>query len=200
MAQPWKMLIDPDQIDIVAPDGTVRCSVLGYYSGTEFVLDDPKADVEVGDEIRRPLPNGKEEVFRVVNPVFHNDKSGRMFGSHWQVKVAKDGNFPRHKGGNYNINLHGTNARVNINSTDNSVNTSIEESPFTSIKSAIQHGVPDQAEKSELLSRIAKLEKAKEQGSFTKAYQQLIGSAANHMTILAPFLPALTQMMTQLPR
>jgi hypothetical protein len=113
------------------------------------------------------------------------------------VKVSRKGVFPKHSGGNYNINLHGANARVNIQSTDNSTNTAIADSPFAGIHHAVENGVSDQAQRTHLLGQIEELEKAQDQGSFTKAYQALIASAADHITILTPFLPALTQMLTK---
>jgi Transposase, Mutator family len=106
------------------------------------------------------------------------------------VKVSRKGVFPTHSGGNYNINLHSANARVNIRSTDNSTNTAIADSLLTGIRHAVENGIPDQVLRAHLLGQIEELEKAKDQGSFTEAYQALIASAADHVTILTPFLPA----------
>jgi len=39
------------------------------------------------------------------------------------------------------------------------------------------------------------MEAAKGTSGFTQKYQNFIASAANHMTVLAPFIPALTQML-----
>jgi hypothetical protein len=40
------------------------------------------------------------------------------------------------------------------------------------------------------------LEKAKGEKSFLTHYQEFIAVAADHMTLLCPFIPALTQMIT----
>jgi len=45
-------------------------------------------------------------------------------------------------------------------------------------------------------TRIKKMEAARESGGFLQAYQGFIASAANHMTLFAPFLPLLTQMLS----
>ncbi len=116
--KPWN-IIKPDDIDVVAPDGQVRSHVKGYYNGELFIIDDMTVDVRPGDEIRRLLPNGREETFVVGDPKFYNDGP---FVSHYQVSITPRGVFDRHTGGNYTINLSGSNARVNIGSTDNSVN------------------------------------------------------------------------------
>ena len=93
MVQPWKGLLKPDDIDIVAPDGTVRSRVKGYYSGNEFIIEDMNVDVQTGDEIRRLLPNGKEETFVVENTKFYH---GGPFGSHYQVSISRPRQFERH--------------------------------------------------------------------------------------------------------
>jgi hypothetical protein len=80
--QPWKSTSTPEKIDVVSPEGAVRCSVTGYYGGNIFIIDDMKADVRPGDEIRRSLPNGNEEVFTVEDPKFF--RAG-PFGDHYQV-------------------------------------------------------------------------------------------------------------------
>lgn len=191
MPKPWKHLTTPQDVDIVAPDGTVRCRVAGHYSGSMFIIDDLSVDVQAGDEIRRMLPNGKEEAFHVDDPRFYDG----AFSPHYQVKVSRKGTFPRHSGGNYNINLHGLNPRVNIGSTDNSTNTAVSGNLFSDIRCAVESGVSDPAQQASLLSKIDDVEKAKGTGNLIQAYQQLIASAADHMTILAPFLPALTQLL-----
>jgi hypothetical protein len=122
--KPWSM-ISPDDIDVVAPDGTVRSRVKGYYSGKQFIIDDMSVDVREGDEIRRLLPNGREEAFFVTDPKFY--KNGH-FGSHYQVTIERQGIFDKYTGGNYTINVSGHNSRVNVGSTDNSSNTVVIKS------------------------------------------------------------------------
>lgn len=113
-------MITPDDIDVVAPDGSVRSRVKGYYSGKQFIIDDMSVDVQEGDEIRRLLPNGREETFLVVDPKFYKDGH---FGSHYQVAIQRRGVFDKHVGGHYTVHVSGNNARVNVNSTDNSSNS-----------------------------------------------------------------------------
>jgi len=193
MTQPWKM-IKPDDIDIVAPDGTVRSRVKGYYSGKQFIIDDMSVDVRVDDEIRRLLPNGREEAFRVTDPKFYDGP----FGKHYQVSISRPQNFAPHQGGNYSINVAGANSRVNIGSSDSSINVA-NENVVENIRQALGTAVEDAQHREELERLLSHIATAKDKGSFTAAYQQFITSAANHMTILAPFLPALTNILTHLP-
>jgi hypothetical protein len=193
VSQPWKTLIKPQNIDVVAPDGTVRSTVFGYYSGDTFTIDDLSVDVRPGDEIRRLLPNGNEETFNVDDPRYHE---GTHFGSFYKVKVSRKGAFPRHSGGNYNISVTGPNSRVNIGSTDNSTNSATSGDLFADMRRAVEGGVSDVAIRAELISKIDEVEKAKGTVRFLQAYQTLIGTAADHLTLLTPFIPALTQLLS----
>jgi len=123
MTQPWK-IITPDDIDVVAPDGSVRCRVKGYYSGKQFIIDDMSVDIRPEDEIRRLLPNGREEAFVVGDPKFYRNGP---FGSHYQVVISRRGTFDRHRGGNYSVTIHGTGAgsQVNVATTGSSQTSQI---------------------------------------------------------------------------
>ena len=193
--QPWKKLIKPDDIDVVSPEGQVRCRVKGYYSGSQFVIDDMKADIRPGDEIRRVLPNGNEEAFFVEDPKYYDGH----FGKHYQVEISRRGVFPAHTGGNYHINVSGVNARVNIGSQDASVNIINNGELFENIRTALSQAVEKGAQLDILNATISEMEGAKTHPKFLAAYQKFIASAADHMTVLAPFLPALAGMLSTLP-
>lgn len=181
-------------IDIVAPDGTLRCSTTGIISTNEIQVPDASIDVETGDEVRRLLPNGKEEVF-IIRDAVYSDGLGPI-PPHYNLKVFRKGSFARHTGGHY-INVSGHNARVNLNSTDNSTNVVNTTSIFAQVASAIEQGVDDAAERETLLEALKAIETSDSSEGKGQAYQRLIANAANHMTILAPFLGPLTQALSQ---
>ncbi|WP_298303017.1 hypothetical protein [uncultured Erythrobacter sp.] len=149
------------------------------------------ADMEPGDELRRQLPNGKDDVYLIKDPALY--RTG-MVPDHYQVKVERKGVMSANTGGHY-ISVSGANSRVNINSTDNSSNSTTSNEVFTDLRVAVQAGVPDAVERDAILAAIDEAEEAKGTAGFTSAYQKLMGSAANHMTVIAPFLPALSQML-----
>ena len=97
-----------------------------------------------------------------------------------------------------NVQVSGPNARVNINSTDRSTNVAVGGNVFASLREAIQRDVADAGERERLGPLVDALESAKDRTSFMSAYQKLIASAADHMTVLAPLLPALTNLLTNL--
>lgn len=95
---------------------------------------------------------------------------------------------------NINISEVSGNTRININSQDNSTNTNIsaDRNVFNEIKSAFNSSSINTSEKEAILNKLEELEKSVDSGKFPEKYKDFIALAANHMTILAPFLPALT--------
>jgi hypothetical protein len=89
------------------------------------------------------------------------------------------------------FNVNGANARVNIGSVDNSTNVVHQGTPFSEIRKAIEEGIAEGIERTELLKTLAELEQAKDGRSALERYQSFISAAANHVTILAPYLPML---------
>lgn len=89
------------------------------------------------------------------------------------------------------FNVHGPNARVNIESTDNSTNIVNQGIPFSELRKAIESGVADGVERVTILERLADLEMATDRESGSKRYQSFIASAHHHMALVGPYLPAL---------
>lgn len=96
-----------------------------------------------------------------------------------------------------NFHLHGPNSRVNMNSTDNSVNvTSLSnDKTFVQLREAAQ-SISDESERTKIISRLDDLETSRGTTGFLSAYQSFIGTVADHMTVFGPFIPVLTQMLS----
>jgi hypothetical protein len=96
-----------------------------------------------------------------------------------------------------NIHMHGPNARINVNSTDNSTNIASvsNEQLFVRLRETAKT-IADESQRAQILARLDDLERAKESGGFVSAYQSFIGSVADYMTIFSPFIPALTLMLS----
>jgi hypothetical protein len=94
------------------------------------------------------------------------------------------------------INVSGVNARVNLSSTDNSTNTysASTSTVFENLRSTILQQVPPEAQPA-LLDRVEQLQLSVGKPTFTARYSEFVQQAANHITILAPFLPALTALL-----
>ena len=95
------------------------------------------------------------------------------------------------------IHQHGAQARVNLNSTDYSHNvlTMKEQNVFSEVRAALQHGVSDQIELKTILARLDDFESSVHHSSALEKFQTFVNSSASYMTLLAPFIPALTTML-----
>ena len=96
---------------------------------------------------------------------------------------------------NITHNLHGNNPRVVINSQDYSINIANSKIVFEEIQKAIGSQVLDKKLKGELSKKVSEMENNVGKAGFLKSYSDFVALAANHMTILSPFIPALTQFL-----
>jgi hypothetical protein len=155
--------------------------------------------VEGGDTVERTLPNGTLERFQVMDTGFHPGLNGAV-GPHFKMKIQKLGtprSSLRAPAGNVtNIyNVHGPNARVNLQSVDSSSNIANvgEKELFDKIRSAIEAGVMG-PQRDQMLSAVTELQTSAGTEIFPDRFQQLLSVSANAMTVLGPFLPALGQL------
>lgn len=183
------------ELTIVSPEGTIRSVEKGIVDSKLATIPNKNAVIHVGDEIRRKLPNGIEETFEVIDPVYYEGMHGAI-PAHFQVKIRRKGSFPAGTGGYLTFNVSGPNARVNFGSQDYSQNIVADKSVFGKLKNALQDELPDSEERSRLLQLVVSMEsKTNDRSAFTSAYQSFIAAAANHMTLIAPFLPAITNFL-----
>lgn len=95
-------------------------------------------------------------------------------------------------------NISGPNARVNINSTDSSVNVVNVATTqlFSQIREAITEKVDSDKKRDELLLCVDDLENTQGTGSYLTNYQRFVGALADHITLFQAFLPALLQLIS----
>ena len=91
-------------------------------------------------------------------------------------------------------NLVGANSRVNSGTIDASTNTiSVSDTQlFSDLRRAIME-IAEESARQRLLSEADALQSQTEKQGRGSAYLNFIKHAANHITILTPFLPALAQ-------
>lgn len=107
----------------------------------------------------------------------------------------KESTFVRKEATIIVFNMSGDNARVYIKSEDRSknVNNATPEEVFNELRRIASEAARNADERSHLLSKIDELEKTKGTTSFAQKYSEFISLAADHLTLLTPILPALTQ-------
>ena len=95
--------------------------------------------------------------------------------------------------------VYGHQPRWITNSTDNSVNivNVTTEQIFANLRQQITEKVPAGDEQSDILVRLSELEQAQSTPSFGKRYSEFIASGANHMQLIGPFIPALTELLSR---
>ncbi|HEY0461351.1 MAG TPA: hypothetical protein VGC97_19610 [Pyrinomonadaceae bacterium] len=113
-------------------------------------------------------------------------------------KINVDGEITRPSSSLGNIyNLQGTHSRVNISSQDQSLNISQQtsENVFTDIRQVIQTQIQNEGEKADILNKLDELEKSIGKKEFTEKYRDFIGTVADHISLIAIFIPHLTKML-----
>ncbi|WP_162683449.1 hypothetical protein [Rhodobacteraceae bacterium DSL-40] len=114
-----------DKITLVKTDGSVaKEHVSALVTANMIYTTDIQLPVEVGDYLLRNIPNGLVEKYEVRNPQYYD--AGHVIPAHFQIEVVRAGKSQAQTAVVQGItnNFTGPNSRVNINSTDNSINIS----------------------------------------------------------------------------
>ena len=94
--------------------------------------------------------------------------------------------------------VQGDNARLNVNSNDNSVNIINTKSPdefFAAMRQRIEADIADGEERKKIVEALASLQAAHAKPSFAQHYTEFVAAVGNHIKILTPFIPALSDML-----
>lgn len=116
-------MFDKDKVDLKKMDGSGANGIVATVAGSDLiVIKSNKYIIDVGDLLTRKLSNGAEETYQVVDPKYYETTPGSS-GPHYQLKVKKLG-VPEARAAIQHIvyNVSGNNARVNVDSVDNSTN------------------------------------------------------------------------------
>lgn len=109
-----------ERVTIERRDGTRYEDVLSLVTGKMVLVPDGNVPIAPGDAILRQLPSGLVDRLIVVEPSFHSES--HVAAAHYQVKYRREDQQPAGTPGHV-IHVNGPNARVNLNSVDNSTNT-----------------------------------------------------------------------------
>jgi hypothetical protein len=175
--------------DIVSSAGNLVATTKVAILPKLMVVFDTLIPIKVGDEVRRRLPSGVDETFEVVEPSFFEKFHDTE--AHYKVKYRRKGEFPHGTGGNYTVHVTGHNSRVNIASTDRSTNVVVDGDVFGNLTAALRKDVGAGPELDRLLASIEEMRAEQKRPSFAAAYQRFVSISADHLGIIAPFLPAL---------
>ena len=178
-----------DTVVLLKKDGTQINGIKASAQKKMVFIEGAKPLIEIGDEIHCPRSNGSIERYEVLDPGFHEAHAG--IPAHYQVDVKKLGvSEKRSAVQNVTYNVSGTNSRLNLSSTDNSVNIS-EQCFFADQISKLRDVITSSGEEASLVT--AKLETVdaldehlqspSPNKSVVKALLKSLGTAANIATI-----------------
>ena len=184
-----------EKVKIIKRDSSVIDDVEALVDRTKIFIDDGTLNIEEGDIIERELPSGSKEQFLVVDRGFYKGAHG--IPDHYQIKVEKQSTYTKISRGQVINQYHITNSeKVNIHSTDNSTIYKITTNDL-SVLNTIRELAKGLANETEILSSVDAMQENIGKKGFAEKYNAFIQSVANHMTIFAPFIPALSALLTK---
>ena len=185
-----------DTVVLIKQDGHRFEGIRASVQQDKIFTDNPKIPIEEGDTFERKLPSGIVERYTVLDAGYYEGGGG--IGSHYQSEVRKETKIDPPRSPSHVIyNLIGPNARVNIQSWDASTNTvGVEpEELFEKLQATIQQSVTDPRLCEKLSAKVTELHQAQGSADFVPKYREFMALAADHIAVLAPFIPALSQML-----
>ena len=186
-----------ETLTVTGPDGANKREIKAVVSKNSITTQDASVPIEVGDEIERELPHGAKETLSAAQVHFQRGFGG--IPSHYTItaRVAKSLAGQAHGPGVSVYVSESPQARVNLHSVDHSnsvINTQSNEA-FEQTRHLIQNQIGDPQERDRLLRSVNDMESAHQSGDFAAAYKQFVGLAADHISALAPVIPALASLL-----
>lgn len=179
-----------DIVKLIKSNGKIIENIKAIAQPKTIFIQDEKVPIEENDIIEVKLPSGVIERKVVIDPGYHGKHSG--FPA-YQCKV-KSVNQVSNSSNKVIYNINGNNAKVNINSLDQSTNnvTITPQEVFTQLENTIKTQIEDNQI---ILEMLEEMKQHQGKSTFTEKYQKFIANTANYMSIISPFIPALTQML-----
>jgi hypothetical protein len=185
-----------DRVTLIKKDGRRFDNLPASVQSGKIFTNDPQIPIEDEDWFERQTPSGITERFLVLDAGFMQAFHG--IDAHYQSKVRKGTAVARTQSPSHIVyNLIGPNTRVNIQSSDSSTNiVNVETSAlFEALRQSLAGSISDHALRQRLREAVDAMQASAGTRSFSERYKDFIALAADHVTVFAPFLPALTQLL-----
>jgi hypothetical protein len=185
-----------DKVTLIKKNGSKFEDIKSSVQRDKIFIGDSTLEIVEGDTITRLLSNGLIESYIVTRSMFYEKQHG--IPAHYQLSVRKETELePVPTGGVTYINNVSGNGRLNIQSTDNSINfIGANNELFNKIKDVLVNSDISSEERAEIISHVDEMEASVGKPSFLTRYQAFITATANHMTVISPFIPELTKLLT----
>lgn len=183
-----------ERVNLIKQDSSIIENIEALIGQKVVYIEDVSIDIEEGDIIERILPAGSKEQYLVIDRGFIRGTGGGI-PSHYEAKVEKQTAYTKVSKGAVINQYHITNAdKVNIQSTDNSTTYNITANDI-SLMDTLRNIAGGLDNEQEIILNIDAMQDNIGKKTFAEKYNTFIQSVANHMTIFAPFIPALTSLL-----
>ncbi|MCL1696551.1 hypothetical protein [Lysinibacillus sp. BPa_S21] len=195
MGNPLKQLAR-DTVILKKQNGKVYSDIKANVQKNKIFIHDNTLPIEEGDRLVRTLSNGLEESYIVVDRGYY--EKFHSIDAHYQCDVQKESSMQYKEWASSITNhFYGANSRVNIGSTDNSSNivNINKDNIFDELRAVINENILSKSDSIILLDLVNNMEETRGTPSFIDKYKNFMESAANHMSVFSPLLPALAQVL-----
>lgn len=191
------------------PVANYETLLLDGGSGHLQIDVDPEITRLIAETFRSPITGLRTAIARgslhaIVNKV-------RNLSLDWALELSRAGITGEGLSFSANERERATVAHITIGTFNGSFNTgdasgegaqisqqthfSNDTAVIQELIAAITNGVSSASERKVMIEAAQEIAAAKDKPSLVKAYERLLGAAANHMTVLAPFLPQIGAML-----
>lgn len=186
-----------DTVTIINKNGRTE-GIRASVQKKKIFIDDVSIPIEAGNTIERTLKNGLTESLEVTDAHLYSGMGG--ISDFYEIEYERQGSRARrpHHGAVSVTVTDSQQPHINVNSTDQSTSVIYgQEQPiFDEIRGLLQEAVRDASELDQILQSVDDMERnIQTPPEFSRAYREFISVAANHLSILAPQLPSLTNFL-----
>jgi len=186
-----------EKVKLIKKDGSIFENIEALVQTGKIFIEDTSVSIEEEDIIERTLPNTTIERFVVLDRGFYKGMHG--IPDNYQIKVEKESKYKStiNSGSSQTYNINNQSGKINIHSVDQSVNytlTANDEQLFITLKD-LARSVDYDGQLEELVQQLRDNVGKK---TYAEKYNKFIQSAANHMTVFAPFIPMLSEFLTKM--
>lgn len=186
-----------ETLSFVKADGTgQKDGIKGLVTGGKVITFDSSLPVQPDDRFLRELPSGLVEEYIVEDPGYQGGVGGAI-GPHFQATIRRS-DAPAAPARTIINNIQGENARVNIDSVDNSQNLAIsapDNAIFEQLREKLNSAGLVEEEQARIMEVINQMEAAKGTPTFKERYQVFMAAAANHASVFGALFGALALLL-----
>ena len=176
--------------------GSSRHEFKGIMSKGKITTFETSLKYEHGATIEHPIPAGGSATF-TLSEISHQPQFGSI-PEHMRLEVRPKSEVPPTSPVTNIYNLQGQFTGVNVGSHDASISISnvIPTEMFDKLQAALDDSVSDPAVKHALVECLSMMRSANSREQYVSAFQKFMTASATVMTIVGPFLPALSQLIS----